>query len=388
VKKRVSKLAISAVACVAALALLEIGLRFTLPEANRWFIWPPGLETRFEIDPALFPGVGHDARVAIDSLGLRGAEIPADATLRVIALGGSTTECLYLDQSKTWPALLERALDERDARVRAWVGNAGRSGHTLRENILQLEELGRSMPRIDVVLVLPGINDLSKRLAQGDAYDPDMLSRAEGREALMHSAFSVHPLSADTDAPMYKRTALWRLASRIRRRFEAGSQSVLGENAHVYDVWRAHRRGATRWIDALPDLSRALEEYKRNLEQLVDIAEQARARIVLATQPMLWRADLPASTQELLWMGGTGDFQHEAGMAYYTLPALIEGMRRYNDVVRAVARERHVECVDLASQFDGDTSVFYDDCHFTEAGARRVADAWASVLTRARAGPR
>jgi hypothetical protein len=42
----------------------------------------------------------------------------------------------------------------------------------------------------------------------------------------------------------------------------------------------------------------------------------------------------------------------------------------------------------LASQFDGDTSVFYDDCHFTEAGARRVADAWASVLTRARAGPR
>jgi hypothetical protein len=95
---------------------------------------------------------------------------------------------------------------------------------------------------------------------------------------------------------------------------------------------------------------------------------------------MLWRADLPANAQDLLWMGGSGDFQHESGAAYYTLPALIEGMRRYNDVVRTVARERKIECVDLAAELDGDTALFYDDCHFTELGAERVARVWAELL--------
>jgi len=139
---------------------------------------------------------------------------------------------------------------------------------------------------------------------------------------------------------------------------------------------------ASRWIDTLPDLGPALDEYRRNLAEFVDIARGAGARIVLATQPMLWRVDLPANAQKLLWMGGVGYFQNEPGAAYYTLRASIEGMKRYNDVVRSFAREHGVECVDLAAVLDGDESAFYDDCHFTEHGAELVARAWLDVLAR------
>jgi hypothetical protein len=202
-KRVLARLGLAATSMLLALAAVEIALRLTLPEANRWFVWPPRLDTRFEIAPGLFPGVASEARMRVDSLGLRGEEIPYDAARRVIALGGSTTECLYLDQPKTWPALLETALNEREPGRRAWVGNAGRSGHTLRENVLQLEELLRAIPNVDVVLVLPGINDLSKRLAQGDAYDPDLMSKPEGVEAVRRSAFSLRPLSAGSDEPLY-----------------------------------------------------------------------------------------------------------------------------------------------------------------------------------------
>jgi hypothetical protein len=116
------------------------------------------------------------------------------------------------------------------------------------------------------------------------------------------------------------------------------------------------------------------------LTRIVDTAQRSHARIVLATQPMLWRADLPPDAERLLWMGGTGDFQKQSGCAYYRLPALIEGMRIYNDVVRSVARERGIECVDLAAALDGDVAVFSDDCHFTELGAQRVAKAWLEAL--------
>jgi lysophospholipase L1-like esterase len=360
--------------------LAELALRLALPEAKRWYIWPPNLDTRFDVDASVFPGIGPGPRLHVNSLGLRGSEIPGGASRRVIAIGGSTTECLYLDQEKTWPALVERGWNERDLSRITWTGNAGRSGHTVRENILQLDELVRAIPEIDVVLVLPGINDLSKRLAQGDAYDADLFARPGARDAVRRTAFSVHPLGVDTDAPLCKRTALWRLVSSLRRRLEAGRRSTQGPTELGFVRWREHRSAASRWIDALPDLARALDEYRRNLSELVDIAQRSGARIVLATQPMLWRVDLPPEAQRLLWMGGVGDFQDVAGCAYYTLRALIEAMKRYNDVVRDVARARGVACVDLARFLDGDASAFYDDCHFTEHGAELVASAWLDVL--------
>lgn len=378
---RVAKLGIAAAVMLAALAAAELVLRATLPEANGWYIWPPNLDTRLDVRPGTFPGIAAEPRLRVNSLGLRGAEIPADARRRVIALGGSTTECLYLDQEKTWPALLERALNEREPTRRTWIGNAGRSGHTVRENIAQLEELLRRVPNVDVVLVLQGINDLSKRLAQGDAYDPDLLAREDGRASVRRNAFSLRPIAEDVEAPLYKRTALWRLASALRRKLEAGRLSGRASEEN-YALWRAHRAAATQWIDLLPDLTSALDEYRRNLAQLVDIARRSGARIVLATQPMSWRTDLPADAQKLLWMGGVGDFQAHAGAPYYTLRASIEAMRRYNAVVIALSRERGVECVDLAALLDGDETVFYDDCHYTEHGAELVARAWLDVLAR------
>jgi hypothetical protein len=53
-----------------------------------------------------------------------------------------------------------------------------------------------------------------------------------------------------------------------------------------------------------------------------------------------------------------------------------------------VCRERGLECVDLAAKLPRDTSVFYDDCHFNESGARRVAEVLAEhLLGRAPFGP-
>src|SRR6516164_4342452 len=121
------KLGIAVASMIGALVLAELVLRVTLPEANGWYVWPPDLDTRFELSASVFPGVASDPRLHVNSLGLRGSETPSGPVRRVIALGGSTTECLYLDQEKTWPALVERGWNERDATRRTWIGNAGRS---------------------------------------------------------------------------------------------------------------------------------------------------------------------------------------------------------------------------------------------------------------------
>jgi hypothetical protein len=103
-------------------------------------------------------------------------------------------------------------------------------------------------------------------------------------------------------------------------------------------------------------------------------------RLVLMTQPVLWRADLGAGEEALLWMGGTGDFQADPSQAYFAAGPLAEGMRAYNRVLLDVCVERHVECVDLAAVVPADTSMFYDDVHPTEAGSRAFADALGAHL--------
>jgi hypothetical protein len=117
-----------------------------------------------------------------------------------------------------------------------------------------------------------------------------------------------------------------------------------------------------------------LDEYRANIRALIECAESRHVRIVFLTQPALWRADLPAELERLVWMGGIGDFQRQSGCEYYTVAALAEGMRRYNDAVVEVCAAEGVECIDLDAVIAKDGSMFYDDVHFTEAGARRVAE--------------
>lgn len=73
-------------------------------------------------------------------------------------------------------------------------------------------------------------------------------------------------------------------------------------------------------------------------------------------------------------MGGIKNFQKGPGFEYYTIDALDRAMDQFNEVLRRVAADENVECIDLEAALAQDGSVFYDDCHFHEAGNRMVSD--------------
>ena len=103
-------------------------------------------------------------------------------------------------------------------------------------------------------------------------------------------------------------------------------------------------------------------------------------RPVFLTQPTLWRDDLSQEERGLLWMGGPPLDRQEAGAEYYSVGALAGGMARYNQTLLRVCREREIDCLDAASLLPRDTRVFWDDAHFTEEGARRLAERMAEFL--------
>ena len=129
----------------------------------------------------------------------------------------------------------------------------------------------------------------------------------------------------------------------------------------------------------MPGRSRGWSAYVRNLDRIIDLAQEVDVRVILVTQPTLWREDLSEYELSRLWAGGP-PFDRPTGSVYYTPEALAHAVALYNEALMALCVERGVECLDAAAQVTRTTAMFYDDTHFTEAGSSRLADLLADHL--------
>src|SRR4051812_2976016 len=149
---------------LAAFLILELGLRLVHPFEYRVrgdsIVLPPAGKS--VIDNPTIPGLGRTILHVRNSIGFRGPEPPADLDdrLSLLTVGGSTTECYYISDGKTWPDLLARRLGERFDRV--WLNNAGLDGHSTVGHLVLLSSrvVARVGPKVVVFLV--GCNDLAR----------------------------------------------------------------------------------------------------------------------------------------------------------------------------------------------------------------------------------
>jgi hypothetical protein len=371
-----------------ALVLAEVGLRILAPSRTRHYVWPPNVHHTFRPRPDIFPGAPPETHFTINKLGLRGPDLGKDGEeTRVLTVGGSTTECLFQDDTKTWSARLGDLLTASAGR-RVWVGNAGLSGMRSGDHVLHAKHLLAELPRIDVMIVLAGVNDVSTALGSPADYAavPEDIDD-ETHEKAVRRAFQQVPgrleNSWDYHASFLRRSQLFQLVRRARRRSSNDLSAYYlaqDDTGSVIERWRENRRKAAHVLAELPDLAPFLATFRANLKTISVIARKHGTRLVLMTQPVLWRAGLGEAEERLLWMGGVGEFMREPGHDYYSAEALGEAMRRFNAVTLDVCREEGLTCVDLASQIPADTSVFYDDCHFGWQGSEKIAQAAAAKV--------
>ena len=98
-----------------------------------------------------------------NAIGFRGENLPDSTTnyFKIFTVGGSTTECSLLDDSKTWSNLLQNYVKECSPRI--WLNNAGIDGSSTWGHLILLQDhLLQYDP--DVVIFLVGINDLYQAL--------------------------------------------------------------------------------------------------------------------------------------------------------------------------------------------------------------------------------
>jgi hypothetical protein len=367
-------LSVLLLACLAAAAtlVLELVAGHLFPPPDHFYIWPPGLQRTFSPRQDILPGTSPRARFSVNSYGLRGGEPSPDDDYRLIVLGGSAAECLYLDQERTWPALIMENLNRADPERRVWTANGGRSGQSSRDHALELEYLPLKLIDPDAVIVCLGVNDLILRLRQDQAYDPHALDRPGGRDLQIDRAFLFVPDEYSLPPPpWYKRTGIWRALREAKQILSA--ENPQDAKGAIVETWRGRRKKASEWRAELPEMGPALREYVVNLRRLIALAAEKDLRLVFVTQPSVWREGMTVSESARLWMGGVGNFQIADGLPYYTPGALGRGLKLYHDVLKSVCEWSGTECFDLAARLSPSTENFYDDCHFTEKGSREAA---------------
>lgn len=295
----------------------------------------PGLRIVNRPQPGTMPGVAGTSIVTTNVWGVRGPDPPPrDQARRILCLGGSTTACTYLDDRETWPQQLADRL--RAAGHKVWVGNAGLPSLTTAEH-LRFVEQSELLDQLDELVIQCGVNDLIFAL-RGPLPPP----------------------------PLWTDSRVYQLVHSVRRRWAQQDASVEDAAGAGY-VWRRQRRTAAPIRTDLPPLDDALAAFENRLEAIVAACRRRKVPLVFTTQPVSWDPGLDAQFRKLLWFGALPDGR------FLSVESLRAGMDAFNARLRDVCRRSQVPWIEL-SELNGRQDVFYDDCHFTELGAREVAD--------------
>lgn len=344
----------TALAGAGALGVGALALPMPDPVRSGEIVRTPYDGRTFDIDPKFIAGLSRPSRVVTNAQGLRGNLLrsrPGD----VLILGGSTAQCLLLDEQHSLERVLQTQL--RAAGIAdAAVANAGFAGLPAAQLLAEFDaiiEREDRWPRR--VLALFGANEAEQVLNhapwvrssggelvlgfdENGPYGPGQWARtyAGWYTPGNHGAFMVRPRAAYRAAP--KATSL-----------PAKTRAFLGQQSSVYAA-------------ALDEL--ALRCAAREIELFV------------VTQPINFDPKDPTAGHD--W---APFIFAKPGAGFVPSPPMLHGLvDGFNRVARTVAQARGLTVIDLASALASQGDCFYDQWHFTIAGAARAGQALAQAL--------
>lgn len=340
-----------------AFAMLEVGMRIVSPGS----VFHASLDLRPHVRMTLesdLPGVMSGGTYSTNRWGMRGEEPPEDwdGWTTIVCIGGSTTQCFELDDSRTWPAQLQQHL--REVEPRTWVGNGGLGGHGSRGHLVFMDEVIPDI-RPDIVLFLLGMNEMGNYFTM----DP-------GRQG------GLGTLEPDIGWWLFCNSRVIQIAYSLKKAWidEVPVQGTPWAQGYVPVPMEGPEADTP---DDLHDLMADPDYTRNNVRGLIERARTLDVTPVFLTQPMAF-----ADTDS--WRGIFGEFMWKIERPDHALSAatMWRMLDTINQDVREVCAEEGVACYDLGSGIPHDLAYFYDGGHLNDAGAALVADSVAAFLIR------
>ena len=348
------------VAGIAALKVADVVLGWTpvppvgLTDTNRFIKLAEYLPSTVSIVTQSVAGDGEqkEFRIELDENGfICPAKIYDAPDFTIAFLGGSTTECMLMDEESRLPHRAGRLLEATHGKVNSY--NCGRAGansiHSL--NVL----LNKVLPlEPDVITLMHAGNDLLILLYDG-------------------TYWTSHPDKSLIGRRVERRDSAWTLTKKLVGRLLPNlSRRVGGLLASPRAPLQpfSHKRRGEGDIDT----ARLKSEFRKNLQTFIGICRARDAVPVLLTQAhRLTATPDPVIFARLDWLGPV------YGIDYAQFREL---WRMLNETVREVGRDHDVLVIDLAAKISGEASLMYDLCHYNQQGSERAARIVADELAK------
>jgi lysophospholipase L1-like esterase len=286
------------------------------------------------------PGYGIPGEVTINPLGFRGEEFSAvkpPGVYRIVALGGSTTYGIGLNDDETYPYYLQKELRKRLGTDKIEVINAGlvsaTSAETLSRFLLKILPL-----EPDMVILYEGYNDLPPRMFNGFSDD--------------YYNFRKNP---QNHFSWLSQSLLYRAAaSGLKASLHYPNMTLLSE------IWKFENmpQDDSKKIANFNSTTNAV--YERNLDYIIALAKAKNITVVLST--FVFDDDSPNWNNYMpdeLWGKGIG---------------------QNNEAIQELAGKYNLPLIDLYSYGLEHKNIFHDSIHLTAEGDEEMADVFADTI--------
>jgi lysophospholipase L1-like esterase len=337
----------------------ELAMRKFESNQQQWHVYQPSQKYIFEPDSSILFGISGQKEFTTNKKGYRSKNEFSSETKNWLCVGGSTTECTYLDDKETWYTIGEKSINSKSLDKYSFA-SIGRSGHTTNNHYAYIKKTIENDTEIDGIVLMCGINDFLKTLADTtkqfciNQYDSVLHLEKSGRinfgDWYAHSAF------------------LFVIKTFFDNIFK-NTEKAIDRNGKVIKKWRDHYASKVKLVDSLPNLSNAIMNYKKNLSSIIKLCQVNNIKIIVVNQAAIWGND---SCEYKLWMGGIGDYQNLQKSIYYSPSALRLGLTSFNLSTLDICNKNRVKIIDIDSALSLHHEYFYDDCHFNERGAREL----------------
>lgn len=264
-----------------------------------------------------------------NSLGFRGAEFTNKGTKkRVVTIGGSTTYCVDVSNSDTWPARLEKLLGDGYE-----VLNLGIPAHSTAEHLYLL---GSLVPRLepDIIIMQVGLNDMH----------------------CMHSP-DISPVLNKCHTTLFSNSVGQCFVTKLPRL--ASVRAVVSMMQNIGFAPKCPKDPVTR-IE-IKDLDpRVVDAFNAQTTSLVSIGKGMNAKVILVPQVGFSAAEL-ASGGYRWWT------------PYLDQASLGNLLKAFNDELRRVAQATGVSYVESVNYTSWGDDLFVDASHLSGEGNQKLA---------------
>jgi lysophospholipase L1-like esterase len=284
------------------------------------------------------------------------SRIHAHPDLTLVFLGGSTTECVYVDEKDRFPYLAGRLIEQQTGlKVNSY--NAGRSGDNTLHSLDVL--LNKVLPlKPDIVVMMHNINDLAILM-----YEKTYWNSNPSRSPIIEKKPNFKTVGKDLEETFHlvRDLTFPNLSREVKKLFSFVHRSRGDEFKDV--------RGKKIVIDQ--DL--LVREFSLNLQTFINICRARGIIPVLMTQPSRLTDHPDPLIKKLMHQ-----LEVSQGITYAAFKGAFD---RLNQTIRDVGAKNRVLVIDLAREIPPVKENICDVAHFNDQGSRLVATRIAADLT-------